>query len=215
MLFYHGSSVRVERPLYGVGNPCNDYGLGFYCTEVRELACEWACPLTKDGFANAYELDIEGLSLFDFDDGSIDTLGWLAVLLSHRQFDITTGLMEQAKRYVLEFYPESFDSADVVAGYRADDSYFSFARAFLDNRISLSQLERAMRLGGLGRQIVLKTPRAFDSIRFVDAEIASAASWHARRVGRDQRARSEFRSMLDQGEFVPGDVFVIDLIRRG
>ena len=214
MLVYHGSSVRVERPLYGVGNSCNDYGLGFYCTEVRELACEWACPLPKDGFVNAYELDVEGLSLFDFDEEPVGTLGWLAVLLSHRQFDIATGLMERAKQYVLEFYPKSFDKADVVAGYRADDSYFSFARAFLDNRISLRQLERAMRLGGLGRQVVLKSPQAFGSVRFVDAEVAPASLWHERRVGRDRRARSEFRRMLDQDEFAPEDVFVIDLIRK-
>ena len=40
---YHGSPIRVKRPLFGVGNPYNDYGLGFYCTESFELACGWVC----------------------------------------------------------------------------------------------------------------------------------------------------------------------------
>ena len=31
---YHGSPIRVKRPLFGVGNPYNDYGLGFYCTRM-------------------------------------------------------------------------------------------------------------------------------------------------------------------------------------
>ena len=57
---YHGSPIRVKRPLFGVGNPYNDYGLGFYCTESLELACEWACPKAKDGFANAYDLALDG-----------------------------------------------------------------------------------------------------------------------------------------------------------
>lgn len=31
----------------------------------------------------------------------------------------------------------------MIRGYRADDSYFSFATAFLNNTISLAQLEKA------------------------------------------------------------------------
>lgn len=37
---YHGSPVIVEKPRFGVGNPNNDYGLGFYCTETLDLAKE-------------------------------------------------------------------------------------------------------------------------------------------------------------------------------
>ena len=40
-------------------------------------------------------------------------------------------------------------------GYRADDSYFSFANAFLNNTISLEQLRKAMYLGKLGKPEVL------------------------------------------------------------
>lgn len=48
---------------------------------------------------------------------------------------------------------------DVIIGYRADDSYFSFARAFINNEISLTQLSYAMKLGKLGEQIVLKVQK--------------------------------------------------------
>lgn len=43
---YHGSSQIIQQPVIGKGNPNNDYGLGFYCTESVELAKEWACPLS-------------------------------------------------------------------------------------------------------------------------------------------------------------------------
>ena len=184
---YHGSPIRVKRPLFGVGNPYNDYGLGFYCTESFELACEWACPKAKDGFANAYDL----------------------------QFDVPTSLMESAKSYVAARYPSELGEADVVVGYRADDSYFSFARAFLENRISLAQLERAMKLGGLGRQVVAVSEAAFGALRFVGAEPASASLWHEKRMRRDEKARQDFDRILHKEPFDPNDVYMLDLMREG
>ena len=49
---YHGSSQIIQQPVIGKGNPNNDYGLGFYCTESVELAKEWACSAEADGFTN-------------------------------------------------------------------------------------------------------------------------------------------------------------------
>ena len=37
-IIYHGSQNIIEVPEFGKGNPFNDYGLGFYCTENQELA---------------------------------------------------------------------------------------------------------------------------------------------------------------------------------
>ena len=43
-----------------------------------------------------------------------------------------------------------YHSYDIIKGYRADDSYFSFAQDFLNGTISVSQLSDAMKLGDLG-----------------------------------------------------------------
>ncbi|MBQ6625824.1 MAG: DUF3990 domain-containing protein [Ruminococcus sp.] len=64
LTIYHGSSKIIERPLFGAGNPNNDYGLGFYCTETLDLAKEWACSAETDGYANKYSLNTDGLSRF-------------------------------------------------------------------------------------------------------------------------------------------------------
>ena len=85
-----------------------------------------------------------------------------------------------------------------MEGYRADDSYFSFSRAFLANGITLGQLRRAMRLGKLGEQVVLRTPAAFDAISFVEAIPVDASIYHARRLSRDRDAREDFRKMLTE-----------------
>ena len=53
---------------------------------------------------------------------------------------------------------------DIIKGYRADDSYFSFAQDFINGTISYRQLGNAMCLGKLGQQVVLKSKKAFDKI---------------------------------------------------
>jgi len=64
-ILYHGSDHIIEKPEYGKGMRNNDYGRGFYCTENLELAKEWVCAKQKDGYANIYELNMEGLKVLN------------------------------------------------------------------------------------------------------------------------------------------------------
>lgn len=210
---YHGSRHVVDNPLHGFGNPRNDYGLGFYCTRSHDLACEWACPDNVDGYANRYRLDSDGLAICDLESEPFGTLSWLAVLVRNRGFNETTPLMTKMKQALLGHYDVDLGAFDIVTGYRADDSYFSFARAFLDNRISLRQLEGAMRLGGLGQQVVLKSEKAFEALTFCEAESVRAETWHARRVRRDRAAREAFKAMTASYGFSEDDVFALDILR--
>ena len=83
MILYHGSVNVIESPEFGRGNVKNDYGLGFYCTEHLELAKEWACSGNRDGFANEYEIDLEGLDVLNLSDGNWHILNWMAILLQN------------------------------------------------------------------------------------------------------------------------------------
>ena len=65
MLVYHGSNHIIEKPVYNGSKRTNDYGYGFYTTESLELAKEWACADNRDGFANRYEADLNGLSVLN------------------------------------------------------------------------------------------------------------------------------------------------------
>ena len=51
----HGTDHIIEVPDIHIGNPHNDYGMGFYCTRVDEMAREWACKKNTDGFVNSYD----------------------------------------------------------------------------------------------------------------------------------------------------------------
>ena len=166
---FHGSQQIIEKPVFGKGNPHNDYGSGFYCTESIDLAKEWACSTETDGYANQYELNLTDLSILSLTSGDYNILNWLYILLENRKFRIGGDIAMQAKNYIFENFAIEYKKYDIVKGYRADDSYFSFANAFLNNTISVSQLERAMVLGKLGEQIVAMSEKAFERFSFVDA----------------------------------------------
>ena len=199
LIIYHGSPKIIAKPAFGVGNPQNDYGLGFYCTESVELAKEWACSVETDGFANQYTLDLTGLSVLSLTGGDYSILNWLFVLLENRKFRIGGDIAKQAKSYIFENFAVDYKNYDIIKGYRADDSYFSFANAFLNNTISVAQLERAMVLGKLGEQIVLMTPKAFDSIEFMDSIAAPKEIYLPQKLARDTAASEDFRKEKGRG----------------
>ena len=215
MIIYHGSKDIIERPEFGKGNRKNDYGLGFYCTENVELAKEWACSNNEtNGYANQYEIDLSSYKVLDLREEKYSILNWMALLLKFRTFDVNTPISVQAKEYILENFYVDVEEYDVIIGYRADDSYFSFAKDFINNTISVEQLAEAMRLGELGIQIVLKSKKAFDTVKYISYELAESKEYYVKRVSRDKKARETYLSGYRQNLVTDG-LFVMDIIRKG
>lgn len=215
MILYHGSQQIVEVPKFGVGKVYNDYGQGFYCTENAELAKEWACPVKNDGYANKYRLRLEGLNVMHLTRGDFNILNWLAILLAHRKFDITSPIGRGARQYILSHFMPDAEGVDVMIGYRADDSYFSFAEDFVNNTISLRDLDAAMRLGTLGEQVVLLSEQAFRQIDFLGYEVADHREYYYKRAQRDRNARTDYASRKKNLQQLMEDIFILDIIREG
>lgn len=211
---YHGSPKIIKKPVFGVGNPNNDYGLGFYCTESIELAKEWACSMETDGYANKYALNMNGLSVLSLTGGNYNILNWLFVLLENRKFRIGSDIAKQAKEYICENFAIDYKHYDIIKGYRADDSYFSFAGAFLNNTISISQLERAMVLGKLGEQVVAMSEKAFKAFSFIDSTPAPNEIYLPKKLARDTAAREEFKKEKSRGSVLT-EKYVLDIMREG
>lgn len=212
---FHGSGSIIEKPEFGKGNPRNDYGLGFYCTENMELAKEWACNDRAGGYANTYLMDISSLSVIDLSGGEYDILNWLAVLANNRTFSINSPIAAEAKEYLTTWFLPDLGAADAIEGYRADDSYFAFAMDFLNNTISIRQLGRAMSLGSPGKQFALKSQRSFESIRFVASEEAPGEVYFSKRQRRDLDAREEYLKNERDAARVIDDIYMIDILREG
>lgn len=208
---YHGSSNIIEKPIFGYGKRYNDYGLGFYCTDSIEMAKEWGVGYYQDGYANCYELDCDGLVVLDLNDSKYCILHWLAVLLKNREFDSTSALAAEAKEYLLTNFMVDYEACDAIVGYRADDSYFSFAQDFINGTISYRQLNNAMHLGKLGQQFVLKSKKAFERIKYTGHVAAEYAVWYQKKMLRDKTARREYFDE-ERNKRQKGDIYILQIM---
>lgn len=213
VILYHGSSKVIENPVFGEGKIYNDYGRGFYCTKEIELAKERASIEGIEGYANKYELDLSDLKILDLSLEKYSILNWIAILLENRIINLTTLIQKEAKDYIIKNFLPDYKNYDVIVGYRADDSYFMFARAFISNEISLSQLSLAMKLGKLGYQYCLKTEKAFNKIKFVDCISINNSIYLKKRRDREEQAKKDYFKVANKLD-VDG-IYIRDIIKEG
>lgn len=191
---YHGSEKIIETPEYGIGKKYNDYGKGFYCTMNIELAKEWACQNNNDGYVNKYELCIDSMNILDLTKKDFSILHWINILSENRNVDSI-----ENKRG-LDFLHKNFhidtSNCDLIIGYRADDSYFAYTRDFINNAISLESLKKAVNLGGLGLQVMLKSKKAFSSIEYKGVENVNKEEYYRKYSERDITARAYYRNVI-------------------
>ena len=209
---YHGSEKIVETPTFGLGRKNNDFGLGFYCTESIDLAKEWAVSSLSDGFANRYTLDTEYLNILNLNSSAYTILNWVAILVDHRLFSIKTPVARRAKQYLIEHFSINVNAYDLITGYRADDSYFDYAEAFLNNAITVEQLSLAMRLGKLGEQLVIKSKFAFSKIKFEGFDVAEKDLYYVLRKARNDEANQTYLDLLEEES---DGLYIQDIIRGG
>jgi hypothetical protein len=209
---YHGSEKVVEMPTFGLGKENNDFGLGFYCTESEDLAKEWAVSSLRNGFANRYTLDTEYLNVLNLNSPDYTILNWIAVLVKHRLFTIKTPVAQRAKRYLIDNFGINVNAYDLITGYRADDSYFDYAESFINNGISVEQLAKAMRLGKLGEQIVIKSKFAFSRLQYEGFDLAEKEIYHVLRKARDDEANRLYYEMLEEED---DGLYIQDIMRGG
>ncbi|WP_432648261.1 DUF3990 domain-containing protein [Mitsuokella sp.] len=210
-IIYHGSERIIKKPKFGYGKSYNDYGIGFYCTEDCRMAKEWGVGIDHHGYANQYEIECTGLSILDLNAAPYTMLHWLTILLENREFDTSAPLAVEAKEYLLENFHIDYKASDIIIGYRADDSYFSFASDFINGTISYRQLCNAMHLGKLGQQFVLKSEVAFEHLKFLGYETADSRIWYPRKAFRDQTARRQYFD-VERNRRQKGDLYITTIL---
>ncbi len=190
---FHGSDHILKEPYYMGGKDDNDYGNGFYTTEYEERAVSWAVLNGKpeNSIVNIYRLNMDGLNILDLNSCGI--LAWIAEVVANRGTNQeSTGIVG---RELVRLYRPQTDQADIIKGYRADDSYTQVIEAFLLNQINISEVERMFYKGSLGNQIFLKSPRAFEHIRW---EAAYSVTEQGTEGNEDMKARREVNRFLSE-----------------
>ena len=204
---FHGSDHIIKEPRYLGGKTDNDYGNGFYTTEYEERARSWA-TLNGDpekSVVNEYTLALENLEALNLNENGV--LAWIAEVVANRGINEENAAIVGAE-LVKRYRPDTTD-ADIIIGYRADDSYTQVIEAFLLNQINLYEVEKLFYKGSLGNQIFLKSEKAFKEIHWQNAyqvalsEEDKRSDIYARReVNRFLSGR--MRAILLNGYEVPG-----------
>ena len=198
MDMYHGSPTMINKPSIDYKNIHNDFSQGFYCTENKDLAKEWAVSSLRDGFCNKYALNTEHLNILNLNTVEYSILNWIAVLVNHRLFTSNTPIERRAMKYLIDNFYINVNAYDVIIGYRADDSYFDYAQSFIQNTISLDQLSKAMYLGKLEEQIVIKSEFAFSNLKYEGNEVAKSEEYFTLRNNRNKEANQYYLKMLEE-----------------
>ncbi len=210
---YHGSDHRIEHPDIKLGKKTNDYGAGFYMTEDIELAKEWAAKNNSECFLNEYIFNYDNLKVLNLLDGNYNVLNWIALLLKNRVFNETDVMALEAKEYILNNFLIDISDYDVIIGYRADDSYFSYAQSFINNSLSIEALSKALKLGNLGVQIVLVSDKAINNLQFIGASVVDEKKYFKLFSTRDYKAREEYHKCIRNKSNYKTDIFIMDVMR--
>lgn len=164
-ILFHGSQNKYVIPTYGIGEDKHDYGKGFYLTENKDLASEWAVynPTGVNGWVHTYSFK-EGTNLKILDFKEYGTLAWLAELMKYRDADSSRRYRVLAPKFIQRYQVDT-NGYDIIRGRRANASYFYIAKSFVRDEIDLEILPELLKLGDLGIQYCLKSERAFSSLQ--------------------------------------------------
>ena len=119
MILYHGGTDIIEKPKIRSQSMGRDFGMGFYCTDIRDQAEKWALRQGRVrkqiAFLNMYEFDADwgqcNLNFKSFNDYSIE---WLELVVSCRK------------------NPQNIHGFDVVFGKIANDDVGETVQAVIN-----------------------------------------------------------------------------------
>ena len=103
------------------------------------------------------------------------------------------------KWFLKKKYYIDISKYDVIKGWRADDSYYSYAKSFIFGSLYRETLDKALCEGDLGTQYCIKTKKAFDALTFITRH--SASEYDAKNfLDNDRQARSNFTKLCESQE---------------
>lgn len=147
MTVYHGSYTTVEKPKIIKGKNTKDFGVGFYCTIIREQAERWARRYDK-GIINSYTVRMNtALNILEFKE-----------------------MTEQWLDFIIECRKGQSHNYDIVIGAMANDQIYNFIADYMDGIITREQFWALAKFKYPTHQINFCTNTALQCLEFVSSE---------------------------------------------
>ncbi len=153
MKVYHAGYDEIINPDIHRGRVNADFGQGFYMSDSREFACRWVREKKgADIIVNKYELDDTDLKIKSFERDA----EWFRYVFSNRRS-----------------MPDELSSIDVIIGPIANDTIYNTLGIMTSGYLSDEEALKLLCIGPLYKQIVIKSQRAADRLKFLSSEIIS------------------------------------------
>lgn len=150
---YHAGYVEIPVPDIKRGRVNADFGQGFYLSDNYDFASLWVRERNRtDIIVNSYELDESGLNILRFDRDE----KWFRYIFSNRRS-----------------MPDVYADFDIITGPIANDTIYDTMGIMTSGFLSDDEALKLLCVGPMYTQIVLKSRKAADKLRFLSAEILS------------------------------------------
>ena len=148
MTVYHGGYKAVKYPEIRVGRNTKDFGVGFYCTIIKEQAERWARRYDHK-VVSIYDVRIKsGLSIKEFKEMTDE---WLDFII-----DCRSG---KSHNY------------DIVIGAMADDQIYNYVSDYIDGTITREQFWVLAKFKYPTHQITFCTDDALKCLEYRGCEV--------------------------------------------
>ena len=157
MKVYHGGTQRIERPLVHLGRAGLDFGQGFYVTDIRQQAEDWADRMSRirleQAVVNVYDLDMERVVReFAFHQFEAYDEAWLRFIVDNRNGTYS------GQQY------------DVVEGGVANDRVIDTVEAFMANLMPLEMALKYLSQHQPNNQLCIRLQKVIDEcLVFIDS----------------------------------------------
>ena len=157
MILYHGGTDSIEKPVIMLLSAGRDFGMGFYCTDIRSQAEKWANRQgrvrKKNAVLNMYEFDKESaqrnLSMKIFTDYSRE---WLDLVVNCRNS------------------PQYIHGFDIVYGKIANDDVGETIQAVLDGLMPFEFALQKLKFMSANSQYCFCSKRSLAYLRFTESQ---------------------------------------------
>jgi len=163
MILYHGSYITVERPNLSLSRKNLDFGAGFYTTENRGQAVDFAQKVMirkgkKTRSVSVYNFDADTAeSILDIIRFKVPDRLWLDYVHQNRR-GLYTG-----------------KSYDLVIGPVANDDVFATLIVYEQGILNVEQTLEALKVKKLYNQFVFKTEKALSLLKYASSFEPEAA----------------------------------------
>ena len=159
-VLFHGSKEGIfgSRIELKYSEKDNDFGIGFYCGE-QIVQPETFVVNYKESSLYMFAFDYRKLKKIEF---NVDTQ-WVLAIAYYR------GYLEKYKNSkILKKLIEKVEKADYIIAPIADNMMFDHIRRFANGELSDIQCQHCLSATNLGKQYVLKSEKAIDSLKILD-----------------------------------------------